>query len=136
MNLNVHLTEFFAAPPEEVWASLTDPEVLAEWLMPNDFVPEVGARFTFVPDHPTPWEGDVSCEVLELVPCERMVWSWRTRGMNEPSRVEFELVPKRGGTELGFKHGGVADVPVAEGLESGWPERLGGLEGALRRRAT
>src|SRR5580692_3749913 len=33
-------------PIERVWAALTSSEALAAWLMPNDFVPEVGHRFT------------------------------------------------------------------------------------------
>ena len=33
-------------PPERVWAALTSSEALAAWLMPNDFVPEVGHGFT------------------------------------------------------------------------------------------
>lgn len=136
MKLDVKLTEFFEAAPDEVWESLTDPAILAEWLMPNDFVPEVGARFTFEPDHPTPWEGNVECEVLQLLPPKKMVWSWRTRGMDEPTRVEFRLVPKRGGTELVFEHGGAADEPVARGLHGGWPDMVDRLTVSLQRRAT
>lgn len=33
--------------PERVWRALTDPKALAAWLMPNDFAPVVGHRFTF-----------------------------------------------------------------------------------------
>lgn len=95
--------------------------------MPNDFLPEEGRKFTFVPDHPTPWEGNVECEVLELEPGKRMVWSWRTRGMERASRVAIELIPKARGTELVFRHRGVAEGPVAGGLEDGWPEMLAGL---------
>jgi uncharacterized protein YndB with AHSA1/START domain len=122
VNLNVNLKEFFAATPDEVWESLTDREVLADWLMPNDFVAEVGTTFTLVPDHPAPWKGDVECEVLQLLPRKKMVWSWKTLGMQEATRVEFELIPKKGGTELVFKHGGDADEPVAKGLKGGWPD--------------
>lgn len=128
MILDVNITEFFGVPPEEVWKSLTDSEVLADWLMPNDFVAEVGRPFTFVPDHVTPWEGDVKCEVLELVPHKRMVWSWETSGMNRPSRIEFVLVPKENGTELRFKHVGDADEGLAKGLKGGWPDRFGLLK--------
>ena len=41
--------------PERVWRALTDPKALAAWLMPNDFAPVVGHRFTFrAPQAPTP----------------------------------------------------------------------------------
>lgn len=34
-------------PPEKVWRALTESELIASWLMPNDFWAEVGHRFTF-----------------------------------------------------------------------------------------
>jgi uncharacterized protein YndB with AHSA1/START domain len=34
-------------PPDKVWRALTQSAMLAEWLMPNDFKPEVGHRFAF-----------------------------------------------------------------------------------------
>lgn len=132
MNLNVRIREFFAAPPEEVWRALTNRDVLADWLMPNDFVAEIGKSFTFVPDHETPWDGNVECRVIELRPPEKMTWSWKTRGMPRPSRVEFELIPKPGGTQLVFRQDGEADAPVADGLDGGWPHMFARLETRLR----
>ncbi len=35
---------FYPHPRDKVWAALTTPEALAEWLMPNDFEPVVGKR--------------------------------------------------------------------------------------------
>lgn len=134
MNLDVSITEFFAADPQEVWDGLTDPDALADWLMPNDFVAEVGRSFTLVPDHPTPWNGDVECRVLQLLPPKRMVWSWRSEGMASPTRVEFVLTPRPGGTELAFTHGGEVDEPVGEGLDRGWPDMLDRLTVAIGRR--
>lgn len=133
MKLNVELTEPFDAPPEDVWRALTSAEALADWLMPNDFVPEVGRKFTFEPDHETPWEGHVHCEILELEPPRKMTWRWRTTGMDRPSRVTFELVPKDGGTELLFRHTGEAVAPVAEGLDGGWPKMLDRLRSRVRK---
>jgi uncharacterized protein YndB with AHSA1/START domain len=128
----VSFTERIDAPPEEVWKALTDPAILADWLMPNDFVAEVGRRFTFEPDHETPWEGNVECEVLELVPARKMSWSWKTSGMKRPSRVQFELVPKQASTEVVFTHQGEADEPVTKGLTGGWPDMLERLTSTLR----
>ncbi len=130
MKLRVELDEFLAAPPPRVWQALTDPAILARWLMPSDFEPRVGKRFTFVPDCPTSWEGNVTCEVLELVPGERMVWSWQTSGMEQPTHVVFELSPSGSGTRLRLRHLGEADEPVVRDLEGGWPTKvrqLGGL---------
>jgi uncharacterized protein YndB with AHSA1/START domain len=35
----IRTDSFFPHPPEKVWRALTDPELLASWLMPNDFEP-------------------------------------------------------------------------------------------------
>src|SRR6266545_2244486 len=46
-------------PPAKVWRALTEPELLAAWLMNNDMRPRVGQSFTFK-DKPMPW-WDGSC---------------------------------------------------------------------------
>ena len=55
-------------PPELVWRALTTSELLAAWLMPNDFEPVVGHRFTFRTEPGPGFDGVVRCEVLELTP--------------------------------------------------------------------
>ena len=35
----------FAFPPEKLWRALTQPHLIEEWLMKNDFKPAVGHRF-------------------------------------------------------------------------------------------
>jgi len=62
---------------DHVWRALTEPELLARWLMPNDFVAEVGHRFTFRTEPGPGFDGVVHCEVLELEPPSRLVLSWK-----------------------------------------------------------
>ena len=65
-------------PPEKVWRALTEPKLLAAWLMVTDLRPLVGNSFTFKAD-PTPWwDGIVHCEVLELDLHQRLRYSWRS----------------------------------------------------------
>ena len=67
---SVEVDEFLPHPPERVWQALTDPALLARWLMPNDFKPVIGHVFTFrtepVPQHG--FDGVVHCTVLTLEP--------------------------------------------------------------------
>lgn len=66
-------------PPERVWHALTDSAALAAWLMPNDFVPQVGHRFTFRAP-PQPWfDGIVQCEVLIVEPPRQLSYTWQGR---------------------------------------------------------
>jgi uncharacterized protein YndB with AHSA1/START domain len=34
----------FPHPPEKIWRALTEPHLIEEWLMRNDFKPVVGRR--------------------------------------------------------------------------------------------
>src|SRR3972149_5337447 len=80
-------------PPEKVWRALTEPKLLAAWLMVTDLRPLVGNSFTFKAD-PTPWwDGIVHCEVLELDLHKRLRYSWRSvpctpRGFPPPPSPE------------------------------------------------
>jgi uncharacterized protein YndB with AHSA1/START domain len=120
---------FFPHPPEKVWRALTDPELLAAWLMPNDFEPRVGHRFTFRTD-PVPlqgFDGIVHCEVLELVPAQRLRISWAGGGID--TTVTWDLVPEGRGTRLLLSHEGFAeDDPrqqaVRRLLGGGWAGHL------------
>jgi uncharacterized protein YndB with AHSA1/START domain len=63
-------------PPEKVWRALTERHLIAEWLLDNDFVPEVGRRFT-LRGAPLPgWSGIVHCEVLAVEPPHRLSYRW------------------------------------------------------------
>lgn len=102
----IHTDTFLPHPPEQVWRALTDPELLASWLMPNDFQARVGHRFTFRTD-PVPahgFDGIVHCEVIELVPAQRLCIRWAGGGID--TTVRWELFPEGAGTRLLLSHEG------------------------------
>lgn len=109
MTESIRTDTFLPFPPEKVWNALTDAELLATWLMPNDFEPRVGHRFTFRTD-PVPaqgFDGIVYCEVLELVPRDRLRISWAGGGID--TTVTWELFPEGQGTRLFLTHEGFDD---------------------------
>jgi uncharacterized protein YndB with AHSA1/START domain len=132
MILNLSYDEYFPQPIEEVWRAITDPEMLAAWLMENDFEAIVGKRFTMNCGPIGDWNGLISAEVLELVPPTRMVWSWHDGiGNASPSRVIFELSRQGSGTRLILRHVGDSDDTQAQRLEGGWPEKFASLRSTL-----
>ena len=108
MKRSIRKRVHYAHPPERVWRALTSREALAAWLMPNDFEPRVGHRFQFRTDPAPGFDGVVHCEVLEMEPPHRMVWSWR--GGKIDTEVAFSLAPVAGGTELYFEQTGFEGV--------------------------
>lgn len=131
MNLELRFREFYPHPIGAVWAAITDPAALAVWLMPNDFAPQVGKRFTFR-EAPTPqWRGWIDCEVLALEPPSRMVWSWRSSDDGPLTQVEILLRTVAGGTELTLAHTGETDPERSSRYASGWPAKLAGLRERL-----
>ncbi|MFI7609066.1 SRPBCC domain-containing protein [Micromonospora sp. NPDC049366] len=102
----VEVDQFLPHPPVKVWRALTDFDLLGRWLMPNDFAPVVGHRFTFRTD-PRPgqdFDGTVHCEVLDLDPPRLLRWAWR--GGRLDTVVTWTLVPEGRGTRLFLEHTG------------------------------
>ncbi len=120
---------FLPHPPAKVWNALTDPVLLAEWLMPNDFVPLVGHRFTFetepVPAHG--FDGVIQCEVLELDPESELRIAWH--GGSLVSTVTWRLEREGTGTRLFLTHDGFDDsdpgqVLTKQILGGGWNGKI------------
>jgi uncharacterized protein YndB with AHSA1/START domain len=112
-------------PPEKVWRALTEPALIARWLMVNDLRPVVGHRFTFKAQPMPGWDGIVQCEVLEVDPPRRLSYSWRG-GSDQISRLDtvvtWTLTPTAAGTRLSLEHAGFvpANAFAFEALGKGW----------------
>src|SRR5581483_3839936 len=78
-------------PQEKIWRALTQPHLIEEWLMKNDFEPRVGHRFGFRAN----W-GGVDCRVLEVEPNKTLSYTWAAMGLE--SVVTWTLTPSSTGT--------------------------------------
>jgi uncharacterized protein YndB with AHSA1/START domain len=126
---SIEVDEFLPYPPARVWRALTDPEVLAKWLMPNDFAPVVGHHFTFrtVPRPEHGFDGVVRCTVLEVDPERLLRYAWR--GGHLDTTVTWTLVPEGTGTRLFIAHAGFdPDDPLQQStmriLGGGWRSNI------------
>lgn len=130
MSASIHTDVFLPHPPEKVWRALTDPAVLAAWLMPNDFAPRVGHRFTFRTD-PVPsqgFDGVVQCQVLALDPPRLLRIGW-SGGPGLDTTVTWRLVAEGRGTRLLLAHEGFdeedpSQQAVRRILDGGWRGHL------------
>src|SRR5262249_23129352 len=69
---------FYRHPVRQVWEALTSSEGLAAWLMPNDFEPRLGHRFTFQTSPDQQWSGIVQCQVVALEELKRIAYTWQS----------------------------------------------------------
>ncbi|MFI6290268.1 SRPBCC domain-containing protein [Nonomuraea sp. NPDC050790] len=103
----IRVDHFYPHPPAKVWRALTEPELMARWLMPNDFRLEVGHEFTFTTD-PRPnvgFDGVVYCRVLEIEPRKLLRISWSDRKKADWT-VSWRLEGEGRGTRLFLDHEG------------------------------
>ncbi len=113
-------------PPEKLWRALTQPHLLAEWLMKTDFQPTAGHDFKFTGD----W-GAVDCRVLEIEPNKSLSYTWAAMGLE--SVVTWTLTPTGAGTHLRMEQSGFRpdQEQAYQGAKFGWQRFFGNLEQVL-----
>jgi uncharacterized protein YndB with AHSA1/START domain len=120
-------------PPEKIWRALTQPHLIEEWLMKNDFKPAVGHRFSLRMDPQPNWNGVIDCRVLVVEPNKTLSYTWGSLGLE--TAVTFTLVPTGTGTLLRVEQAGFArDRPQNfAGAKYGWEKFLTQLDQVLAR---
>jgi uncharacterized protein YndB with AHSA1/START domain len=122
-------------PPEKVWRALTQPELLAEWLLPVfDFTPEAGTAFKFKTQPHPGWDGSVNCRVLEVEAPRKLRYAWVVGDMLD-TIVTFTLTPTPSGTRLSLVQSGFKPDQKQNfgGARYGWKMMGGKLVDLLAR---
>lgn len=124
-----------AHPPEKIWRALTQPHLMEEWLMKNDFKPEVGHSFNLRGE----WGGVLDCQVLAIDPNRSLSYTWNHEhedsAYNLKSVVTFTLTPSDAGTHLRVEQSGFRpeQKQAYGGAKAGWRQFLENLEEVLGR---
>jgi uncharacterized protein YndB with AHSA1/START domain len=115
-------------PPEKIWRALTQPHLIEEWLMKNDFKPVVDHRFHFRAD----W-GAVECQVLAVEQNKVLTYTWAAYGLE--SVVTWTLAPTSAGTLLRMEQSGFRpdQQQAFQGAKFGWNNFFAELEQVLAR---
>lgn len=128
----------FPHAPETIWKTMTTGELIGRWLMPpTGFEPVRGNRFTFQTRPAGEWDGVIHCQVLEVTPHERLVYSWRSGhagntgyGSLLDTIVTWTLSRATTGTRLRLVHSGFV-VPrnksALETMGNGWQKVVPGI---------
>jgi uncharacterized protein YndB with AHSA1/START domain len=120
--------------PEKVWRALTDPVLLAEWLLPViDLELEPGAAFTFKSQPQPGWDGVVNCRFLEIEAHRKLSWRWVVGDID--TVVTFTLTPTPSGTQLSLVQSGFRPDQKQNlgGARYGWKMMGGKLVDLLAR---
>lgn len=130
--------------PEAIWKALTMGELIGRWLQmtPTGFEPVKGKQFTYQTTAAGAWDGVIHCQVLEVVPHQRLVYSWKgghasNVGYGSPldTVVTWTLTRTDKGMRLRMVHSGFL-LPRNEGaynnMSGGWKKvvpRVGEIAG-------
>src|ERR1700679_284734 len=117
-----------AFPAEKIWRALTQPHLIEEWLMKNDFKPVVDHRFSLSAD----W-GAVDCQVMAVEPNQTLSYTWEAYGLE--SVVTWTLTPTSTGTRLRMEQTGFRpdQQQAYQGAKGGWGRFFAALEQVLAR---
>jgi len=142
---DIEVDAFLPHAPAIVWKTLTTSELIGRWLMvPTGFEPVKDKHFTFQTTPGGAWDGVIHLQVLEVVPLERLVYSWKggheaNEGYGSPldTVVTWTLTPATGGTRLKLVHAGFVtprnDVAFHK-MSGGWQhvvQSVGKLSGEV-----
>ena len=126
--LSVVVEREVAYPPEKIWRALTQPHLIEEWLMKNDFKPVADNRFNLRGD----W-GTVDCQVRAIEPNKMLSYTWDALGLK--SIVTWTLTPTSAGTHLRMEQSGFRQdqQQAYQGAKYGWQRFFAALEQTLTR---
>lgn len=138
---DIVVDELFSHAPETIWKALTTNELIGRWLMtPTGFAPVEGTHFTYQTTPAGEWDGVIHCEVLEVVPNERITYAWKGGhesnagyGSRLNTVVTFALSRVADGTRVRLVHSGFV-LPTNQSafasLSEGWKKVVENLNTA------
>lgn len=124
------------APPAKVFDAWTDPQKVMRWMGPEGVVgvnceadPRVGGRYRWIMRSPDGETHDVSGVYREVVPNEKLVFTWAWKSTPErKSLVTITLKPDGDGTLLTLTHEQFFDEDARDRHQHGWTGSLDKLE--------
>ena len=122
----------YAQPPNEVWEYLTQAELVALWLMPNNIKPILGHEFQFtVKAIPSlDLDGIFYCKVLEITPYQKLVYSWKGGSgdgiLTLDTVVAWTLEKHDQGTRLRLRQSGFKEInhSIFISMTNGWQSNI------------
>ena len=122
----VIVARVFDADPKMVWQAITEKELMKQWYFDlAEFKPELGFSFEFMGGPEDGVQYKHLCEITEVIPQQKLTYSWRYDGYEGITYVTFELFDLNGKTKLTLTHVGFETFPLIpdfalHNFEAGW----------------
>jgi uncharacterized protein YndB with AHSA1/START domain len=136
---DIVVEQVFSHAPETIWKALTTNELIGRWIQmaSTGFEPVKGQRFTLQTTPAGEWDGIIHCQVLEVIPNERLTYAWKGGhetnvgyGSRLDTVVTFTLSRVAEGTRVRLVHSGFA-LPKNEtaftSMSQGWKKVVGNI---------
>lgn len=151
MERTIRLKTHLPYKVEQVWAALTDANLLGKWFMENDIKPLLNYEFTFRMAPQKGWDGITYCKVTEVEPLKSITYTYQGKASGEKTLacagihsetadkaakgifaeldtvLRFTLTPICGGTTLTMEHSGYKGfklIIVSFVMGMGWKKQL------------
>lgn len=136
---SIVITRVFAASADRIFAAWTEPDLLKQWMGPGEVTVSiaevdltVGGSYTLVINDPKGATHIPSGTYEEIVPNEKLAFSWKWADSEEVTQVAIELRKiDDNETELTLTHTGFAEAGVRDHHEEGWNGCLDKLPSVL-----
>jgi uncharacterized protein YndB with AHSA1/START domain len=124
------------APPAKVFSAWTDPEKVKRWMGPGEVKvlqaendARTGGRYRWLMKSPDGEDHDVSGVYREVIPNEKLVftWAWKTTPERE-SLVTILIKPDGDGSLLTLTHEQFFDEEARDRHNAGWTGAMDKLE--------
>jgi uncharacterized protein YndB with AHSA1/START domain len=129
---DIVIDQVFSHAPETLWKALTNNALMGRWIqMPSTgFEPVKGKSFTLQTTPAGAWDGIIHCQVLEVIPNERLAYAWKGGhesnagyGSRLDTVVTFTLSRVAEGTRVRLVHSGFVlpkNKTTFNNLSDGW----------------
>ncbi|WP_428426174.1 SRPBCC family protein [Pararhizobium sp.] len=136
------LEEVFPHAPETIWKALTSGDLIARWMMaPAGFAAVEGTHFTFKTAPAGEWDGVIRCQVLQVIPKQRLAYAWTgghagNSGYGSPldTVVTWVLTKVEGGTRIRLVHSGFVlprNDTAYQNMSNGWKKVVRNLDAVV-----
>jgi uncharacterized protein YndB with AHSA1/START domain len=123
----VFVERVFNAEKKIIWRAITEKELMKQWYFDlKEFKAFVGFRFEFVGGPEDGIQYKHLCEITEVIPEQKLTYSWKYEGYEGISYVTFELFDENENTKVTLTHRGIGTFPSSipdfaiANFEEGW----------------